>query len=132
MPSSKSLLRNCDVLSILKKEITLAAASTSAVTCGTPAAADKGPPGRQLNFDRRTMLAFSPRHVILFVINLEMRERDNARRKFAVDIVCMEMPCQCHFSLQTEKENYLPGWEINFENQLSARQQILVVLLKGN
>jgi hypothetical protein len=90
---------NFDVFSILKNEITLSAASTSAVTCGTPAAAGKGPPGRQLNFDRRTMLGFSPLHVLLFVINLEMRERDNARWKFAVDVVCMEMPCQCHFSL---------------------------------
>jgi hypothetical protein len=99
-------LWNFDIFFTPKNEITLAAASTSAVTCGTPAAAGKGPPSRQLNFDRRTMLGFSPLHVLLpFVINVEMRGRDNTRRKFTVDVVCMEMPCQCHFSSQGEKEN---------------------------
>ena len=48
---------------------------------------------------------FSPLHVLLlFVINAEMRGRDDTRRKSAVDVACMEMPCQCHFSSYRQRE----------------------------
>jgi len=99
---SKPLLRNFHTFFPPKKdEITLAAASTSAVTCGTPAAAGKGPPARQVNFDRWTMRVFL---LLLLVINVELRGWGNTRRKFTVDIVCMEMPCQCHFSSHKQRK----------------------------
>lgn len=48
---------------------------------------------------------FSPLLVLLlFVINAEMRGRDDTRRKSSVDVACMEMPCHCHFSSHTQRK----------------------------
>ena len=91
-----------------KNEMKLAAASTSAVTCGTPVRRARGRPAGRPPVSW-TLIAepcrFSPLHVLLlFVINAEIRGRDDTRRKSAVDVACMEMPCQCHFSSYSQRE----------------------------